>query len=417
MSEVTEEIISPEISIITVHPVIGDVHSDSKKEKYEEQAAETAVRFFEDNSFQEIGEFNISVTDSSDDPRQNTPEVTYEQFQNSIETEVEINPATQNVTTEPKPAMQANQVQNIEELNVNSEPSTADEPDILNLHSQELQDKPHSENWRALNFQNRMKGKAYIGSRKSQERTSKVTKCPRQMGPRCNSEHRGSASKPQCNEISDEQRKNIFESFWANMNWHDRRLYVGTNVDMIDTRGQSGSRRKNTFIYYLKIQNQRIQVCKEMFLSTLNIGEWSVYNWIKLSNDAGIQARITKFPSRARKFASSGTSGSFLDCLPTMPSHYCRKDTSKIYLEPVFVNFEGLYKEYMVYCGEQNLEAGSRTTLKKEMNSRNISLYKPRKTSVTFAACMKRATYLKQTTRITGSKRKWHNLKNLKTSS
>ena len=67
--------------------------------------------------------------------------------------------------------------------------------------------------------------------------------------------------------------KDIFESFLADMNWHDRRFYIGTYVDMTDTRGQSGSRRKNTFIYCLKIQSQQIQVCKEMFLSTLNLGE------------------------------------------------------------------------------------------------------------------------------------------------
>ena len=78
-----------------------------------------------------------------------------------------------------------------------------------------------------------------------------------------------------------------------------------------------------------------------MFLSTLNLGEWSVYNWIKSSYDAGIQARIKKIPSQARKCASSCTSV-FLDCLPNMPSHYCRKCTSKIYLEPAFVKFEGL---------------------------------------------------------------------------
>ena len=40
--EVTEDIISPEVIIITFHPVNEDVHSDSKKEKYEEQAPKTA---------------------------------------------------------------------------------------------------------------------------------------------------------------------------------------------------------------------------------------------------------------------------------------------------------------------------------------------------------------------------------------
>ena len=61
---------------------------------YEEQAPKTAVRLFEDNSFQDVGKFNLSVTGLSDDLRQN------------------------------------HQVQNMEELHVINEPLITDKPDI-----------------------------------------------------------------------------------------------------------------------------------------------------------------------------------------------------------------------------------------------------------------------------------------------
>lgn len=53
-----------------------------------------------------------------------------------------------------------------------------------------------------------------------------------------------------------------------------------------DTTGLGNlSRRLNTFKYYLKHEDfdEPLEICKKMFLNTLDINEWMLHNWIKQS--------------------------------------------------------------------------------------------------------------------------------------
>jgi hypothetical protein len=49
------------------------------------------------------------------------------------------------------------------------------------------------------------------------------------------------------------------------------------------TRLGSLSRRENTYKYFLKHDNfeELLQVCKLMFLNTLGLNEWMLYNWVR----------------------------------------------------------------------------------------------------------------------------------------
>lgn len=126
-----------------------------------------------------------------------------------------------------------------------------------------------------------MEGKAYISKRKRDGET--VTKQPREMGPRCTSHACKKASNRFCSEIDEVARKKVFDEFWQRMNWPQRKLYVAEQVDCdpIERSRAVGlqSRRSVSLRYHLLVDGKRKQVCKNMFLSTLGIGEWSVLSW------------------------------------------------------------------------------------------------------------------------------------------
>nr|XP_008279400.1 PREDICTED: uncharacterized protein LOC103356868 [Stegastes partitus] len=127
----------------------------------------------------------------------------------------------------------------------------------------------------------RMEGKAYVSKRKKDGEI--VTKQPRAMGPRCTSDACRKASNRLCNDITDEARRRVFDDFWQRMNWSQRKLHVAAQVDRdpVERSRAAGlqSRRSVSLRYHLMVDGKRKQVCKNMFLSTLGVGEWSVLNW------------------------------------------------------------------------------------------------------------------------------------------
>lgn len=127
----------------------------------------------------------------------------------------------------------------------------------------------------------RMEGKAYVSKRKKDGEV--VTKQPRAIGPRCTSNACRKASNRLCNDINEEARRKVFDEFWQHMNWAQRKLYVAEQVDRDPVERSravgSQSRRSVSLRYHLMVDGRRKQVCKNMFLSTLGVGEWSVLSW------------------------------------------------------------------------------------------------------------------------------------------
>lgn len=127
----------------------------------------------------------------------------------------------------------------------------------------------------------RMEGKEYISKRKKDGET--VVKQPREMGSRCTSSTCKKVSNRLCSDITEETRKRLFDEFWQHMNWAQRKVYVAGLVDRepVERSRAVGaqSRRSVSLRYHLMVDGKRKQVCKNMFLSTLGVGEWSVLNW------------------------------------------------------------------------------------------------------------------------------------------
>lgn len=115
------------------------------------------------------------------------------------------------------------------------------------------------------------------------------------------------------------------------------------------------SRRSHTFEYYLKSNETDIlPVCKKMFLETLGLKENMVQNWIKNTlnglpknyefnkNNRSSSHLVHKSSLESRQNYITD----WFNSLPKMQSHYCRKQTSRLYLEGPFKNTQEIYNVY-----------------------------------------------------------------------
>ena len=69
----------------------------------------------------------------------------------------------------------------------------------------------------------------------------------------------------------------------------------------------------------------------------------------------------------------------FLKTLPTMPSHYCRKSSSKNYIEPMFNSKAEVHQEYKKWCTGKLITPSSRQVFVNEFDTGNYALFQPRK--------------------------------------
>lgn len=105
------------------------------------------------------------------------------------------------------------------------------------------------------------------------------------LGPTCSSKTCEASGVRHCSVFSEEARQQLFEYFWTQLNWEQKKLYVLSLVDQIPkksaTKGVQNSKRVDTYQYYLKLDGQRQQVCRVMFLNTLGLKKTQVHDWVK----------------------------------------------------------------------------------------------------------------------------------------
>lgn len=241
-----------------------------------------------------------------------------------------------------------------------------------------------------LNKKRREKGEAYLGRKKSNDKwTYEAKKEARRMKKRC-----GCTKKAQnllkCTEVTDDQRKHIFNYFWSKLTWGERKVFVDNTVTAAptqrhrDRKNGMSSRRSQTLLYYLKIEDTNVRVCRTMYLNTLNLGRWTVHNWkhnekcvdiVKTTKPAtNNENRMKPFEKERRHL------NVFLDALPVMESHYCRASSSRKYLLPEWSSKQALYNFYVSdHCQEKNIKPLSRTHFNQALDVRNISLFRPKK--------------------------------------
>lgn len=221
----------------------------------------------------------------------------------------------------------------------------------------------------------RMQGQKYLGLKKDhngkyaysierEEREILPSKCSK----RCK----------HCALFTENERTEIFNRFWNNMDWDQKKIFVCSMVDKFEAKKKTeDSRRNQSFQYHLKRNGIRTSVCK-MILATLGIGQRTLYEWVNKSQN-GVPDIRAKRQGIERNSDRIQSARDFLDVLPKMPSHYCRANSSKIYLEPVITSFNELYREYQRYCVQQEKQEICVKYFKRIFDDGNLSLYQSKK--------------------------------------
>lgn len=135
-----------------------------------------------------------------------------------------------------------------------------------------------------------------------------------------------------------------------------------------------------------------------MFLNTLGMKEWMVQNWVsnignvsdgeegqhsdQEEEDIGIppQDPIEQRGYKEKKISQNKKIiAEWFDSLPKVPSHYCRAFSSKMYLEPLWDTKVELYRSYKDFCTSYNKPWGSLTIFMQVFESKNLSIFVPKK--------------------------------------
>jgi hypothetical protein len=125
-----------------------------------------------------------------------------------------------------------------------------------------------------------------------------------------------------------------------------------------------------SFLYYFVVNNKMIRVCKSFYLSTLNISQRRT-SYFHQTKKRG----ITSTPEGDKRKGGKERIGpetrqairDHINMFERMPSHYCRKDTQKEYLESTLTlqKMDGLYLEN---CTENNLQLAKKWLYEKIFN-------------------------------------------------
>ncbi|KAL5237055.1 hypothetical protein ACI65C_004465 [Semiaphis heraclei] len=258
----------------------------------------------------------------------------------------------------------------------------------------------------------RLKGESYIGyRRKEKDNTFNILHdTPREgrnLGPPCQSKVCEKWKTRFCLDIKNEERLDIFKNFWSMTSWREKQIFVLSLVEKVipkqRTTESATSRRNGSYFYYLKIGNDKLGVCKQMFLSTLGIKENTLRYWLEYKNQYGSQApryyvreevgiedeeiyslvnetnkHITGNSRRAIKHKNNYLN-TFFDKLPKLPSHYCRKSSRKLYLQTEIKSITQLYNIYFSECKTDNEKPLCRKAFDNIFFQKNLSIFSPKK--------------------------------------
>ena len=250
--------------------------------------------------------------------------------------------------------------------------------------------KPDPSSWNEnIQKKKRSLGEEYLGKKYVNGSWVFVEKSKKLIGTLCRREACKRYQNRHCHDFSEEDCRRIFDQYWKVGNKDIQNSFIMAHVNFKlkkDGHDKNDSRRQYTRLYFLKKDGVSVEVCKEMFLSTLSISEKRVSNVLKLDNkNTGIAPNPVKprnpKPSRGFKWDETAQLflAEFINKIPKAPSHYCRKDSAKIYLSSIVPTMSKLYGVYKARCDAFGRHSFGIKKFYEYFNKKNYSLFKRKK--------------------------------------
>lgn len=133
--------------------------------------------------------------------------------------------------------------------------------------------------------------------------------------------------------------------------------------------------------YYINEGEGRRQVCQQFILKTLNISQtYLLYNISHTEEGVSRAEQRTRHATNKYNEVTYNFAKEYIEKLPVLPSHYSRKNTSKLYLPQEFRNVSNLYRLYVKFCQHKSQEYLSERLFRCLFhNEYNISFHIPKK--------------------------------------
>lgn len=187
-----------------------------------------------------------------------------------------------------------------------------------------------------------------------------------------------------CSQVfTGDERHEIFSEFWKLTDDEKSTYYANTTDRHVKERQRTNakeSRRKSSVKYHFVKGMNRIRVCREFYLSTLDISSKRIEYFYKKvvsgekPSDQRGKFKHTKIQDTDRDFIRN-----HIKSFPRIPSHYCRATTSAEYLEPNLSVAE-MYRLYKERCTADGISPQTLNFYRRIFNSEfNCRFQKPKK--------------------------------------
>ena len=162
-----------------------------------------------------------------------------------------------------------------------------------------------------------------------------------------------------CKSITGDDKLKINQSYWNLGDLRLQRSFLANHVKILDKKRSKvlgkTSRRSLTLQYFLTVGNEKIPVCKKMFLGTLGMKSDRQVRTMMEKLENGTIGKDNRGGRRALQKANDlqlkESVESHLNSFPRVDAHYCRKDSSKQYLYPGLT----LMQMHDMYASQQKM--------------------------------------------------------------
>lgn len=264
-----------------------------------------------------------------------------------------------------------------------SSESSTDEEGVMKTDRGEMEDpnrrgkkrKLNLENWSVKKSKNRRNlGLSYISTSKSRREYPE-----KKMRPPC-----GEKCKLHCSaKINEEQRQQIFKSYWALGDLHKQRCFIAGCMTTIKPKyrystTQNHRNLNNAFYFDL---NGRIRVCKAFFKATLDINDRPIRTVILKKKETGVVEADLRGHNPHPTLPSEVKDGvrKHIESIPKIESHYLRAQTTRHYVDGS-KTLADIWRDYKNNCIQAGTQFVNLCMFSNIFNNEyNISFFTPKK--------------------------------------
>jgi len=192
----------------------------------------------------------------------------------------------------------------------------------------------------------------------------------------------------QCREkIRQEQRQELFDSFYQNGNrtrqWDFMAKYIKSSLAIVQ---RPNTKRHISNAFYLPSGSPAaaVRVCKVFFMNTLDVSHQAITTVLAKLHRSVTIISPDKRGTHVRPVSPTDEERTrimyeHVNLFPRVPSHYCRANSTKAYLDPT-LNVSKMYRLYLEWMTEkENVRPATERQYRDFVKTLEIGIHRPKK--------------------------------------